>query len=94
MDRCHRPHGPAQHLLNRDLVIYGAREPQLNARSRDRQQGNPEPCALRGSGTDFLQGDCTKAKQKLNWKPRVAFDELVREMVHADVELMRTNPNA
>lgn len=23
---------------------------------------------------DFLQGDCSKAKQKLNWKPRVAFD--------------------
>ncbi|XP_044945582.1 GDP-mannose 4,6 dehydratase isoform X2 [Mustela putorius furo] len=43
---------------------------------------------------DFLQGDCTKAKQKLSWKPRVAFDELVREMVDADVELMRNNPNA
>lgn len=41
--------------------------------------------ARRGRGTvlavffssfpqDFLQGDCTKAKQKLNWKPRVTFD--------------------
>ncbi|CAD7673944.1 unnamed protein product [Nyctereutes procyonoides] len=48
----------------------------------------------RPTEVDFLQGDCTKAKQKLSWKPRVAFDELVREMVDADVELMRTNPNA
>ncbi|ELW70341.1 GDP-mannose 4,6 dehydratase [Tupaia chinensis] len=66
----------------------------------------------RPTEVDFLQGDCTKARQKLNWKPRVAFDssrgssltahpvsrvslqELVREMVDADVELMRTNPNA
>ncbi|XP_020955407.1 GDP-mannose 4,6 dehydratase isoform X1 [Sus scrofa] len=48
----------------------------------------------RPTEVDFLQGDCTKAKQKLNWKPRVGFDELVREMVDADVELMRTNPNA
>ncbi|XP_060046768.1 GDP-mannose 4,6 dehydratase [Erinaceus europaeus] len=48
----------------------------------------------RPTEVDFLQGDCTKAKQKLNWKPRVAFDELVREMVDADVELMRNNPNA
>ncbi|XP_013000517.2 GDP-mannose 4,6 dehydratase isoform X2 [Cavia porcellus] len=48
----------------------------------------------RPTEVDFLQGDCTKARQKLNWKPRVAFDELVREMVQADVELMRTNPNA
>lgn len=46
------------------------------------------------SSQDFLQGDCTKARQKLNWKPRVTFDELVREMVDADVELMRSNPNA
>lgn len=48
----------------------------------------------RPTEVDFLQGDCTKAKQKLSWKPRVAFDELVREMVDADVELMRNNPNA
>ncbi|KAM9199739.1 GDP-mannose 4,6 dehydratase isoform 2-T2 [Mergus octosetaceus] len=48
----------------------------------------------RPTEVDFLQGDCTKAKQKLNWKPRVTFDELVREMVDADVELMRNNPNA
>ncbi|KAK2113211.1 hypothetical protein P7K49_007477, partial [Saguinus oedipus] len=155
----------AQRILNRDL---------LNARSKDPKQGNPEPCGVPGArdllppthgSFDFLQGDCTKAKQKLNWKPRVAFDvsipqgarrpaagpglqggnsqgkarragcgrregcenerlrglsgadtrggvslgesgrnssltptpvsqELVREMVHADVELMRTNPNA
>lgn len=26
------------------------------------------------SPQDFLQGDCTKARQKLNWKPRVTFD--------------------
>uniref|UniRef100_A0AC11E5M5 GDP-mannose 4,6-dehydratase n=1 Tax=Ovis aries TaxID=9940 RepID=A0AC11E5M5_SHEEP len=48
----------------------------------------------RPTEVDFLQGDCSKARQKLSWKPRVAFDELVREMVEADVELMRTNPNA
>ncbi|XP_036234715.1 GDP-mannose 4,6 dehydratase isoform X1 [Poecile atricapillus] len=48
----------------------------------------------RPTEVDFLQGDCTKARQKLNWKPRVTFDELVREMVDADVELMRNNPNA
>uniref|UniRef100_A0A803XZX7 GDP-mannose 4,6 dehydratase n=2 Tax=Phasianidae TaxID=9005 RepID=A0A803XZX7_MELGA len=48
----------------------------------------------RPTEVDFLQGDCTKARQKLNWKPRVTFDELVREMVDADVELMRSNPNA
>ncbi|XP_078009775.1 GDP-mannose 4,6 dehydratase isoform X4 [Phascolarctos cinereus] len=48
----------------------------------------------RPTEVDFLQGDCTKAKQKLKWKPRVAFDELVKEMVEADVALMKHNPNA
>uniref|UniRef100_A0A8P0PFW2 GDP-mannose 4,6 dehydratase n=1 Tax=Canis lupus familiaris TaxID=9615 RepID=A0A8P0PFW2_CANLF len=28
----------------------------------------------RPTEVDFLQGDCSKAKQKLSWKPRVAFD--------------------
>lgn len=30
--------------------------------------------ALSSFPQDFLQGDCTKARQKLNWKPRVTFD--------------------
>lgn len=42
---------------------------------------------------DFLQGDCIKVKQKLNWKFWVVFDELVREMVYVDVEFMRINFN-
>nr|XP_006138905.1 GDP-mannose 4,6 dehydratase [Pelodiscus sinensis] len=48
----------------------------------------------RPTEVDFLQGDCTKAKQKLNWKPKVTFDDLVKEMVEADVKLMKNNPNA
>ncbi|RXN26579.1 GDP-mannose 4,6 dehydratase [Labeo rohita] len=43
---------------------------------------------------DFLQGDSSKAFKILGWKPRVTFEELVKEMVDADVELMRNNPNA
>jgi GDPmannose 4,6-dehydratase len=32
-------------------------------------------------------GDSTKARNKLGWKPRVTFAQLVREMVAADLEL-------
>lgn len=35
------------------------------------------PCA-RSRPQDFLQGDCSKARQKLSWKPRVAFDVSLR----------------
>ncbi|XP_073406246.1 GDP-mannose 4,6 dehydratase isoform X2 [Dendrobates tinctorius] len=48
----------------------------------------------RPTEVDFLQGDCSKAKQKLGWATKVSFDELVKEMVESDIHLMETNPNA
>jgi len=44
---------------------------------------------MRPTEVDFLLGDATKANQKLGWKPRVGFHELVRMMVDADIELAR-----
>jgi GDPmannose 4,6-dehydratase len=41
---------------------------------------------FRPAEVDFLQGDATKVRQKLGWKPKVGFKELVREMVDADLE--------
>ncbi|MBP2566429.1 GDPmannose 4,6-dehydratase [Agrobacterium tumefaciens] len=42
---------------------------------------------LRPSEVDLLIGDASKAKEKLGWEPRTSFDELVRMMVVADLEL-------
>jgi GDPmannose 4,6-dehydratase len=39
-----------------------------------------------------LQGDASKAKQKLGWAPRVSFEELVRIMVEADLERIQSDP--
>lgn len=40
-----------------------------------------------------LLGDCSKAKRKLKWKPKVSFKKLVRIMVDADMEAMqKSNP--
>ncbi|HVN65256.1 MAG TPA: GDP-mannose 4,6-dehydratase [Methanomicrobiales archaeon] len=41
---------------------------------------------LRPLDVRFLQGDYAKAKRELGWRPRVAFDELVRIMVEADMD--------
>ena len=41
---------------------------------------------LRPSEVDLLIGDSSKAQQKLGWKPRTSFSELVRIMVDADLE--------
>ncbi len=44
---------------------------------------------LRPTEVDVLQGDSTKAQQRLNWKPRMGFKELVAKMVAHDLDLAR-----
>jgi GDPmannose 4,6-dehydratase len=44
-----------------------------------------DPRYLRPSEVDSLQGDPTKARQKLGWRPKTSFDELVKMMVDADI---------
>jgi GDPmannose 4,6-dehydratase len=44
---------------------------------------------FRPTETDALLGDPSKARQKLGWRHKVTFDELVREMVDADMKEMR-----
>jgi hypothetical protein len=48
-----------------------------------------DPSLLRPAEVDLLQGDASKAARILGWKPRTSFDELVRMMVSADLELAR-----
>lgn len=42
----------------------------------------------RPAEVDLLVGDASKAQQKLGWKPKTSFDDLVRIMVEADLELV------
>jgi GDPmannose 4,6-dehydratase len=42
----------------------------------------------RPTEVDYLQADCSKARQQLNWEPRVFFRDLVRIMIDADMELL------
>jgi GDPmannose 4,6-dehydratase len=45
-----------------------------------------DPRYLRPTEVDTLLGDASRARAKLGWTPRTGFAELVREMVHADLE--------
>jgi GDPmannose 4,6-dehydratase len=40
-----------------------------------------DPYFIRPSDVSLLQGDYSKAKKKLGWKPKIKFDELVKLMV-------------
>ena len=45
-----------------------------------------DPRYFRPAEVETLLGDATLAHNKLGWKPRIGFEELVREMVQADLE--------
>ena len=44
---------------------------------------------FRPTEVDHLEGDATRARQVLGWRPEVSFDELVTMMVEHDLELAR-----
>jgi GDPmannose 4,6-dehydratase len=48
-----------------------------------------DPRYFRPTEVQNLQGDATKAREKLGWEPRVGLDELVRRMADHDLELAR-----
>ncbi|KAK6111190.1 GDP-mannose 46-dehydratase [Brugia pahangi] len=52
------------------------------------------PKYYRPTEVDLLIGDSTKAKQKLNWEAKTTLEELVKEMVASDLQLMKSNPMA
>ena len=45
-----------------------------------------DPRYYRPTEVDYLIGDASKARDVLGWTPATSFDELVREMVEADME--------
>jgi GDPmannose 4,6-dehydratase len=49
-----------------------------------------DPRYFRPTEVETLLGDPSKAKAKLGWSPKVSFEDLVTEMVDADLEKART----
>ena len=86
-----------QHTI-REFVVLAARElgmslhwsgKGLDEKGHD-EQGRCivriDPRYLRPAEVDSLLGDSNKARIKLGWRPRVSFQELVREMVASDLQ--------
>jgi len=47
-----------------------------------------DPALIRPAEVDHLVGDATRAHEELGWYPETTFEELVRIMVNADLELV------
>jgi len=48
-----------------------------------------DPRYFRPTEVESLLGDASKAKRELGWEPKISFDQLVREMVLADLEVAK-----
>jgi GDPmannose 4,6-dehydratase len=48
---------------------------------------------FRPTEVEYLLGDCTKAKEKLGWQAKESFNDLVKEMVEADLKNVRSELN-
>jgi len=46
-----------------------------------------DPKYYRPSEVDVLLGDASKARKRLNWKPKVGFKSLIKKMVDFDLKL-------
>jgi len=46
-----------------------------------------DPRYFRPTEVETLLGDASKAKKKLNWTPKISFEQLVKEMIDKDLEL-------
>jgi len=54
-----------------------------------------DPRLFRPAEVEYLLGDATKARQKLDWTPQTTFEELVHMMVEHDLQKsMQANAEA
>jgi GDPmannose 4,6-dehydratase len=47
-----------------------------------------DPRFFRPAEVEHLIGDANKAREKLGWEPRRSFEEMIRLMVNADLDLL------
>ena len=50
-----------------------------------------DPRYFRPTEVETLLGDASKAKEKLNWSPKISFEQLVKEMIDEDLKLAKNN---
>jgi GDPmannose 4,6-dehydratase len=48
---------------------------------------------LRPAEVDLLVGDYEKARSKLGWSPEVSFEQMIVQMVEADLEVVKSRPD-
>jgi len=79
-------------VVNIEIVWEGKEEKEVGKCSKTgKVHVRIDSKYYRPTEVDLLLGDPAKAKKKLNWKTKIEFDSLVREMVLADIEGVKAN---
>jgi len=81
--------------IGKEIVWEGSGDKEIG---REKSTGEirvkVNPKFYRPTEVEQLLGDPRKANEKLGWKPKVAFDDLVKDMMDSDIALMKLNPSA
>ena len=50
-----------------------------------------DPELFRPAEVDILLGDSSKARRQLGWAPRISMEQMICEMVDADIQRLKDN---
>ena len=76
--------------LNKKIIWKGE---GMNEKGYDAETGNlivsVDPKYFRPTEVDSLMGDSSKARDKVGWKPKITFEEMVNEMMEYDINVAK-----
>ncbi len=70
-------------------IIWKGKGSQERGYFNDQEIIKVDPKYFRPTEVENLLGDASKANSKLNWRPKISFEELVKEMIEKDLELTK-----
>ena len=85
--------GIVDSISSSQLAVEVSTMSRLSGSSQKLQKGQVivrvDPRYFRPTEVESLLGDPSKAKKELGWVPKISFEELVKEMVLADLEIAK-----
>ena len=73
-------------MLNHKALSFSGHQPSGNELQPGQVAVGIDPRYFRPTEVEYLLGDASKARRELAWEPTVAFEQLVKIMVNADIQ--------